>query len=178
MKSGSPITKLSILAGLLCCVALAAYAFMVYEVQKNETATVAAYENLNQRTHFQQNERSLSLLMRETQVERDGLDEHFIRDDTIVPFLDMIEKIGKDAGVSFEVTSVTTTDKEEGDEFESLHLVITAEGKWENVYRLLSLIETVPYSVVIGKMSLDRREGALWVLSFEFDVAKIKAPAP
>ena len=70
------------------------------------------------------------------------LDEHFAQSSNIVPFLDTIEKLGKDVGVKVEVSSVSVSEKNK-----NLNIELKGVGNFESIYKFILLLENAPYEL-------------------------------
>jgi len=87
-------------------------------------------------------------LINDTQEQRERLNKYFITADEIVSFIEQIESLGEFTGVSFELNSVDVIDADA----DALLLKFTTRGSWEKTYRLLALIESLPYNIDVERV--------------------------
>lgn len=94
--------------------------------------------------------------LKKTIVDGDRISSLFVRQDSIVDFIQNVEDLMKSAGVSGSVDSVAEESSSELDTLgkQKLNMVISANGKWEGVVNLLGLLERLPYKSTINSFSL------------------------
>jgi len=92
---------------------------------------------------------ALNRLLQKVADDRALLEKHFIKSSDIVPFLDMIEKLALQAGVSAQIDSVNT--KIDNTE---LTVGLKALGKFEAIYKFLTLLENSPYELDFNSMDI------------------------
>jgi hypothetical protein len=91
------------------------------------------------------------------------LDSLYIPEDNAVSFIEYIESVADDAGVSLDIKKF---DIENGDLLMNIEVV----GGWSQINRLLVMIENLPYYTVIEKFNLsvsNAGEGVLWRADFD-----------
>ena len=98
--------------------------------------------------------KTLDKAVQSIQEEKQQLDMHFAKSSDIVPFLNTIEKLIKDAGTAGQVVSVDILKDNQG-----LSIGIKAEGRFENVYKLLMLLENSPYKLEMMFVDISKIEG-------------------
>lgn len=86
------------------------------------------------------------------------IDEYYIAPDGAVDFIDIIESIAKNRGLTVSVGSVETSDvdKDTKDFQEHLVLRLKTEGSWANMGQFLRLIENLPYNAYITEAELTK----------------------
>lgn len=135
--------------------------------------------------------RSVKSLMDETKNQREKIANLFIQQDGSVDFIEMMESLGKTAGVKLSIDSVgiDPAKNKTGSSTESFRLSVKAEGLWINVLHLLSLLENMPFKVSFDSISLNkisepeivnpakgkREIASYWKGDFGFSVLKIKS---
>ncbi len=113
----------------------------------------------------------------------------FLGQDSIVDFIQTIESVMKDVGVSGSVDSVVEQSFPELDASgkEKINMVISAEGDWSGLVNLLGLLERLPYKSTVNSFSLryadvmveaTKKKAAsttkVWQLKVNLDVWAIK----
>ncbi|MFA6353650.1 MAG: hypothetical protein WCW93_01830 [Candidatus Paceibacterota bacterium] len=94
---------------------------------------------------------SLDRVLQKNASNRILLESHFIKSSDVVPFLNMIERVGKEAGVSSKINSVDAKVNNSG-----LTVDLKIEGKFEAIYKFLTLLENSPYVLDFISMDIHR----------------------
>jgi len=155
------------------------------------------YENEGeQRLLEEERNRSLTALAEDIKPTVEKLSDRIVPANT-VPFIEMIEALGRESGAKITVDSLVPEStagssgkanaKNNNSKFESLRISLSAEGSWASVYQFLSLLESLPHKVAITDASLiyageaesaDKKSTApgesVWRGAFKFTVLKFK----
>lgn len=129
--------------------------------------------------------RSIQQLISDTKDEREKLSTYFVGKDGAVEFIEKIESLEADTGAVIDITSVSVDDIGDvvNEDAELLRLLFKAEGSWQSIYQLLSLIESLPFNVSVTQANLegqfvlgeeDEIIDTLWSGNFAIVVAKLK----
>ncbi len=129
---------------LLC----SAFVFLYQEINDNHRKTQQTMITLQTETNQRDNLISLDQALKKNASDRILLEGHFIKSSDVVPFLDIIEKLARQVGVSAEIGSINT----KADNTE-LTVEMKASGKFEAIYKFLILLENSPY--VLDFISMD-----------------------
>lgn len=87
---------------------------------------------------------------------REKLNNYYISKDGVVPFLNMIQNLGKESRLEFKVSSVAIKDEPKtSDVFENVELIIEVKGGWSDVYRFVTLVELLPLRVFVDQVDLE-----------------------
>ncbi len=126
-----------------------AFAFTYQKINDNNQKTQQETINLRTETLRRENIASLNQSLQKIAPDRILLENHFIKSSDVVPFLNMIEKLGKEVGVLTEINSVNTkTDNTE------LIVDLKASGRFEGIYKFLTLLENSPYELDFSSMNI------------------------
>jgi len=114
---------------------------------------------LQTETYRRDNIKALNIALQKIAPERALLENHFIKSSDIVPFLNIIEKLAREVGVSAQIDSVNA--KIDNTE---LTVDLRATGRFETIYKFLTLLENSPYELDflfmdIHKLSLSDSSG-------------------
>lgn len=97
----------------------------------------------------------------ETVAEREKLDHYFISKDSVVPFLNSLQSLGIENGLSVKLNMVDIEPSPVSeDTFEVVKISLEALGSWSDGYRFLSLIELMPLKVSVARADLQKNVGA------------------
>lgn len=178
MRNASKNTSLVLLVGtgvLALVVATAAYAWLFFEVRHTledvartaEAAQLVATRNAHTQT--------VRRVVRDTEAERAELDNYFLREESIVTFLEDIEELGVHAGAPLTVQSVSVEDALDKDErIVPLHLVLRSEGSLQELFYIMQLLETFPAAVSLQKVQLTQHvENLTWDGTFHITVLRL-----
>lgn len=100
---------------------------------------------------------------------------HLVAPADIVPFLERLEKAGKEFGASVHIASVSDQ-AAASDGRLSLSLSVT--GSFDAVMRTLGAIEQGTYAIAINDLSLNTSDQATWSATGLFVVGTASAPLP
>lgn len=136
---------------------------------------------------------SVKNLADETKSQRDKIAHLFVQRDDSIGFMEMVELLGKTAGVklSIESAGIEALNNKTGSSTESLRLSVRAEGVWSDTLHLFKMLESAPFKISFDKVVLSRvleasvgapskiKEKSLpqWNSNFSFSVLKIKNPS-
>jgi hypothetical protein len=81
------------------------------------------------------------------------LETHFAKSSDVVPFLDFLENLAKNAGLQAGVSLVDLPEKEDG-----LIIEMKTTGDFKTTYKFLKLLENSPYQLEL--ISVDLQNGA------------------
>ncbi len=191
----SKTTQLLIGLSLLALVAVAGYAYASsYVSSLNEKTTLLR----NDIQYSELKRRQLDVLRRavaDTGDEKEKIASYFIASGGAVSFVSSLESMASRGGLAYSTNSIETRSQPELDAQgkELLHIVFSASGSWSSVMKLISLIETLPYSVNIEAVDLTAEGsaamqpevsgsstpaapsvGRIWKAAITFSVIKIK----
>ncbi len=79
---------------------------------------------------------------------REKIQSYITKDDKIVDFIEMVEKIGIDTKTDFELSSINN---DKG----NIKAKVSAKGSWVNILRALTLIENLPMNSSIKNIVLN-----------------------
>ncbi len=183
---GSSTKKILIFLAVFIAIACSGVYGMYYIISK-AGYKVAGYELQQQKLISElEADRSLKKFLTTSGPDIEKLSSRIVSRDGTVAFLEMIEKTARDTGLVINTKSVNVTAVPTHiEEFETLNLVLSTEGTWNNTYRFLSILETLPYKVIISGVEVRQlgedvpSEGISvgttpWSGSFTFNVIKYK----
>jgi hypothetical protein len=146
---------------------IAGYIFLFLDLKDRNQAIITMHQDLLEKEHQQKERLELERTIVTTDADRQTLESYFIPGDKAVSFLETLESYGKLAGTAFEIVTVdintpaegTPAVPTEGDtasetaapvatatkEQPSLSITLHALGRFQDIYRLLLLLENAPY---------------------------------
>lgn len=138
------IFGISIISALVCASLYFYFYFRLLnsqeEVMTLHTKSLESKKNLDDLNKIENN-------LNKTLSESNKLNVLFVQKDAVVSFIQSVEKIFRDVQVSGEVSSVseekfTPTD---GSEQTKILTTLTVQGDWNNLIKLVGLLEQLPY---------------------------------
>lgn len=136
-------------------VSVLAFSILWYGVKKNigaaEKAEISWRGEADRRSEVRLLERSLN----DSEKEREELETHFAKSSNAVPYLDALEKLGREAGAEAQVTLVEIP----GDKT-SLLVDVDASGSFESLYKFVRLLENSRYELEFVSMTIKKVEGS------------------
>jgi hypothetical protein len=122
----------------------------IYTMQNKE---VSIQKSVNELSKYSVGQKETSYLKRTLDYlgeERAKLDLYFITSRDIVRFIEQIERLGVAAKAPVNISSV------EVEGINALRVDFTAGGSFSQIFYLASLIEALPFEVVINKFNLSK----------------------
>ncbi len=150
----------------LALLALACFAFFfVYrKIQSNNDASAQAQATWQAEADKRGELKSLDRSLKDVAAERATLDTHFIQGSDVVPFLDLVEKLGPEVGADAQVSTVEVSKDNSG-----LDVSIKATGTFVAVYKFLNMLENAPYEISFSIVDFENSSasGAGWSLDLK-----------
>lgn len=129
----------------------AAFVFLYQKINNNNQKIQQDTINLRTEANRRESLASLDRTLQKIAPERALLENYFIKSSDIIPFLNMIEKLATEAGVSAQIDSIDT--KADNSE---LTVRLKVSGGFEVIYKFLTLLENSPYE--LDFLSMDMRK--------------------
>lgn len=154
------------------------YGYLLYAVQDKNQETTVLYSTSHQQASDKEKIKELERTLKETEKDRIKLSEHFITKANAVSFIEQIEKVGRSAEVNLSVNSVSDDVKNNT----GIQLSFSALGSFSDIYRLIALVEAMPYKISLKKTALQRvgnpkEIGAAWKGDFTLAVENFTSAA-
>ncbi len=138
----------SVMFLILC---FSAFLFIYQKIGQNEKIRESMNGEWQTEATRRDEIRSLERSIKAIQAEREQVETHFAQSSNVVPFLDTVEKLARDAGVSSEVRSVDIAeDKSE------LIVSLETKGTFTSTYRFIRLLENSPYELEITSFDIGK----------------------
>ena len=175
MKLSSTRYILALLAIIVLLVG-ALYAWLFTEIRDTNTAISSVVNQLDLQVKKDRRLNSIKALIEELGNEIAALDGRFVSHDGVVAFLEELEGLGSFSGASVDVNSVSLQARPGNTPDELLKIEFVSRGRWSSVVQLVSLLETLPFSITFERVQLERvpTQGGLWQANVSFMVAKLK----
>lgn len=158
------------LAALAALIAFAAVSFVYTSIKRTDAFVAGTEETIRSKIERENVLRGLTRLAEETEASREELLTHVVSVENPASFIEEVERLGRQAGVSIEIGSVDIEDSA-ANSLNSVSLSVRAEGSWDRVVRFVRATEILPYGVSVSDLSLDglEREGT-WTASLSLAV--------
>ena len=161
------IQKIIVFFSVITLLFACSYGGLFFFINQKNQQTMEIYSSMNKK---ESESGSLSITKKsldDSVSKRKTLETYFITEDQTVSFIEQIEQLGDYSQANVKINSVIPPVKKG----ENFLLSLSASGKFEDIYRLLNLIEKMPYRVTIGKVSLIKKENEIdianqWIGSF------------
>src|SRR3989344_2196179 len=138
-----------IISIILLGLSFAIFIFLYKQIQNNDRISGEMERQWLDEANKREEIKSLDLMLKTIESERALLDSHFIKSSDVVPFLNLVEQLAKDAGAGAEVILIDILKDNSG-----LVVGINAKGNFEALYKFLTLLENSPYELEIISMDL------------------------
>jgi len=181
MKNVSRTAKKTIFAGILFAVSFTAFYIVHVSTTDNQEKLAMLREEIGSVAGQEEMIRSMKNLVKDTQSERNELEAQLLSRTDPAPFLGLLEDIATDAHVIADVTSLSeeplpVVDEKGGVLYGGVggpvvRAVVEVEGGFAQIYHLITLVELMPYGVVLERVGVQREKGAVaWSGTLTMDI--------
>jgi Tfp pilus assembly protein PilO len=161
---------------MICNIAAAVGYYLLFQYTKTQSAAAASLTSaidLGQ----QKNSRlsSLRATVKDTDGKRQQLETFLLSSDTEIAFIEQMESLAKNSGLSAKTNNVSSI-AGEANLTKVFKMQMEVTGSWSNIMYLLDQVESLPYGVRVIGVSLNRQSaggksaGSAWVATFEINV--------
>ena len=157
------ISQGSLIVIVLNLLGWGAFGFLTQKLYSDSDKVITAYQELYTTAWGKENLLTISRTLTETVESRDTLATAFLSGDEPIVFIEKIEELARTAGVELtldEPKVVTGTPA-------SLGLTFQATGSFAGLYRLLALLENLPYRLEWQSVTLNLKSGTTWTGDFD-----------
>lgn len=161
MKKITTTQKISFASVLLLALMVTGYVLFYKHIDELREKLAIAKIELRAVEKIAENKQATIILLDETRQGREELSRYFVPLEDPTPFLELIESSAKDAGVLLEVETLAEVESGEGEEnTKKVKAVLLVEGRWQNVFHFLTLLERMPFAVTVTQtaLTLDENE--------------------
>jgi hypothetical protein len=187
MKNEKSFKKILILLGIVFVGFFVVYYLVYQDIKvKNEHISTLA-QDLDFQSSRQEYLISTQRMIQNISSDIDRINNSIVAVDGDVQFIENLESIAKNEGLSISIDSLLIEDDPSfsNNEITTLKVKAKAEGSWAGTYSFLAQIESLPFKVKINKFSIvnDADGGGIdgqktfslnWQSSFEIQVLKYK----
>ena len=167
--------ELLIVTLLLNLVALGGYGFLLHEIKGKNEHISNLVNDIELQSKKERVINSVKALVVETSPLREKLSRYLVEKEGAVSFIELLEHLGKNRGVSVMISSVEKVPQEGTEQVETLLLGLKASGTWQDVIRFLGLLELLPYEAQVEQLTLSKSEKASpWQITLSLRTLKEK----
>lgn len=149
---------LLLVAVLFTIAAIGCYGFLFMEIKGKNERISELVNRIDSEASEENVLRSIKTMVAETAPMREELLKFTVGKDDAVSFIELLETVGRDAGVSVDIDSVTPAEIAGGGGVEALKLSLKITGAWAKVLTFLGLLEFLPYETKVEQVSVSRSE--------------------
>jgi len=172
-KKGLTISVFALVASVILCVGM----FLIIKGQNERASEISTKNQIV--SNDRENIRAIEKVLKDTVYERSLLDSYVIEPEGSINFIEFVEKLGLQNGVSLEIHTIepSSWSGANGELLEALTLQLTATGSWANVYNFFSSVELMPYltkieRVIIEKVVDKKTDSEYWRADIKFSTLK------
>jgi hypothetical protein len=149
---------------------------MWYAAVANESATVAGLQS-QIITKTEDANRIASALVALSGISGDEniVQNYFVPETKVVPFINNVEERGKALGTSISVLSVSTNIVNKQP---TILFTLSISGTFDSVLRTVGVIEYLPYDLSITDFSVVQGDKDIWNANLKILVGSVKTPTP
>lgn len=191
MKNLTATKKIFVTMILLNVIIFGVYGYIYWNIAQ-ESKTIAELQVQSSEYQAKNDDlRSVKISLDENKDFISQIDTFFIAKDGVVSFINTLERLGQSTGLKINIQSVSVEPGSDPKDFkEGLKLKIETEGGWQDSSRFLSIIENLPYRLVVNSASVilngsseailfkdgefNRKVGPEEVWKWTFDITVIK----
>ena len=172
MKSHS--IKILILVIICNVAAVAGYYFLFQNIKnmtKEATGLISTIDfGQKKNSHLS----SLRSVVKDTEKGRQQLEALLLSKDAEVAFIERIEDLAKNSGLTSKTNAVSSVSAEGA--VKKLQIQEEVSGSWNNVMYFLNQVENLPYNIRLAnvsfKKSTDSKSGSTWTAVFDISVSE------
>ncbi len=154
MKNKFPTTSLFVSVAIFL-ISMCGFLYLYKEINQNNQAWQMKDTEWRTETLRRENIKKLDDSVKMIEGERMALSTHFAESTDVVPFLDSLEGLAKKTTTKAEITSVDIQEGQSG-----LYVGMKASGTFNNIYKLLTLIENSHYEIEFLAVDLHKETTA------------------
>ncbi|MBI4120900.1 MAG: hypothetical protein HY457_01435 [Parcubacteria group bacterium] len=147
-RGAKPLIWLSVIA----LAVMGVYGATLFNIVDKSAETATLLEELGGEAEKEQAYRATRHALAETKAIRDGLQERFVVESGVAPFLQEIEALARRAGTTLTFEHVTI--ERSGGATPFLQMQFKVYGEFGSMYYFLALIETFPYNISLEQFVL------------------------
>lgn len=175
MNSWIPRKKALHIALLATIAGLFIYIFGIYSVIYKIDAIESLLDESKTLILREEKGRVLKNVLEENQESIETLRKYFIVEGDEVVFIETIEEVGRQAGISYEIASIVPAKgKNESIVKEDVRVRVNTKGSWERIMNFINLVERMPFGAIVERVSLDIHPEGGWSGAVEFIVFREK----
>jgi hypothetical protein len=169
MDKDKKINKITLFFAIADIVLISIYGGLFATTKQTNVKTAEIYSSIYRRASDKGILTRLEKNIADTASERSLLDEYLITPAETLSFIEQIEELGTKSGTEVQVTSILNPKKND----DPFLLDFTAQGRFENIYRLFSLVEAMPFHISIKETSIssdtaqEKEIAPTWKASFK-----------
>ncbi len=172
----SPFTRLSV-ALVILGIVLGGYGVWYRAVSKQSERAVELALQIDEKTAARSRTTALRAALGQLASDEALVRKYFVSSDTVVAFLEELQKNGTNSGALVEVLSVST---ENDDKQATLRVVLGVEGSFSAVMNTVGRIEYAPYDLSVRALSVQSGKGEevenrKWNASMTISIGSISA---
>ena len=157
MKKITTAQRITIIALLMFGVILSMYLFVYKRIDFMYSELNKIKTELDIMDVATTNRQDTVKLLNNSKTDIEELNKYFVPLKDPAVFLETIESLGKYTGADVEVETLKRIDDvkkgtDDADIKQKVNVEIALSGKWEEVYRTLSLMEKMPYAITINNV--------------------------
>lgn len=157
--------KIALIAVTVLLLVIVGYVFLYKHISALQIKLVEIKNELSIVDALELKKLETASLLEKTKEGRDEISSYFVSKEDPTRFLEFVEALGKESGISLEVKELSMDiPEEEVRSFQdNVKVVLYVEGGWSSLYHFLWLLERMPYVVTVANTALAvDNEGVLW----------------
>ena len=170
---------LLIISITLAVAGVLAYGVLFRAMKRSNDQISLLVDSVKQNANARAEAISLKKLVDDVGPDIKKIDSYYIAPDGTVDFIEMIEQLGRDAGVTAEISRVEIHPIASSNTTEKLYLTVSFTGTWKSQVHFLSLLESLPYDLYFSRLSVineshsDTPSKSLWQGKADLEILKL-----
>lgn len=159
-----------VIGSILIAIAVSGFAFMIHQIIGQGTELESQITALKEERAQEESYFRLQRLAEESSEDRMQLRSYFLeRESDSIDFLNLIERIGPEAGVILEMNGLESV-TDPSDQSKWIEAVFAFSGTREQVERFIQILESVPYVSRVTAIEMNARSSTEWRASVTIQV--------
>jgi len=161
--------KISIVAAIYCLLAVVILVGAIYYTEQNKNKFADVRNKNSEAVAMKQLATKIEQTLLLSESDRNELDSFFISERDTIHFITRVEELANLFEVEVETTQLAVIPAKDG-KLSRLHIGFISEGQYDNVEKMLSALETLPYHKSISQVSIKKAQGEIWEGSIDMYV--------
>lgn len=140
----------------LCLVVLSLGGFFLYRILLRDSETMVLAGEAQEEARKSEQVASVRTILRESKGALEEIDAAFLREDSISSFIDSLENLAAEKGISVSLGSISVDPIPNAPSTKQLRIRASSAGDWGDLVSFVDSLEALPRAVSVQKLSMSK----------------------